>query len=78
MSGKSNKYDGLLEAAQNRKPDYSKAQARPEVGVSIQVGIGQDNNLDGDTKAAEELALIEDNMVEGGVYIEAPFDDCDY
>ncbi len=78
MSGKSNKYDGLLEAAQNRKPDYSKAQAKPEVGVSIQVGIGQ-SNTEGDAAAAE-AQQIEDNLVEGGVYIEAPFDfdDCDY
>ena len=38
-SAKSSKYDALLDAAQNRKPDFSKGRGRPEVGVSIQVGI---------------------------------------
>ena len=37
-------HDGLLEAAQSRKPDYSKMQGRPEVGVKIQVGVGQDGS----------------------------------
>lgn len=34
-NAKSSKYDGLLEAAQKRKPDLSKGNGRPEVGVSI-------------------------------------------
>ena len=34
-SAKSSKYDALLDAAQNRKPDFSKGRGRPEVGVSI-------------------------------------------
>ena len=38
---KSKKYDALLDASQNRTPGQSKwgSNARPEVGVSIQVGI---------------------------------------
>ena len=77
MSGKSNKYDGLLDAAQSRKPDYSKMQGRPEVGVSIQVGISQsDAPVEDPSKAREEEN--EDNMYGGGIHIEAPFDDEPY
>lgn len=76
--------DGLFEAAQSRKPDYSRARARPEVGVSIQVGIttGQDGAVGpaGATDAADAEAIAkamaeDDDAFDGGIMIEAPFDD---
>ena len=59
---------------QSRKPDYSKMQGRPEVGVSIQVGIITSG---GEGEAAESSVpeADYDNVEGGGVYIEAPFDD---
>jgi len=72
---RSSKYDGLLEATQARKPDYSKAQGRPEVGVSIQVGIKTEADNEQQQQADEPM---EDNLEEGGVCIESPFDFDDY
>ena len=76
MSGKSSKYDGLLDAAQARKPDYSKMQGRPEVGVSIQVGISQSDAPVEDPSLVNED--VSDNMYGGGIHIEGPFDDEPY
>jgi len=50
-------------------------QGRPEVGVSIQVGISQNDAPIEDPSAAAD---DEDNMYGGGIHIEAPFDDEPY
>jgi len=71
VTKKSSKYDGLLEAAQSRRTDFSKGSGRPEVGVSIQVGIRSDEATRDEVETAETGAV-------GGVYIEAPFDDEPY
>lgn len=69
------KHDPLLDAAQRRKPDQSKLMNRPEVGVSIQVGIKE-----GEDVAAEAVADSNDAYGdEGGpVFIEDPFGDEPY
>lgn len=50
-------------------------QGRPEVGVSIQVGIS--TQVEGDAKDAPEAADFgedDGNLMGGGIMIEAPFD----
>ena len=67
-------HDGLLEAVQSRKPDYSKAAGRPEVGVSIQVGITTSEADPEEPKGAEDENM--DDAVP--CFIESPFDDEPY